>query len=77
MKREYTAEEVKQMADERGLPCRIQKSNGVTTIQPIATLETLGLVRVWSKFWNKQALAEDSFDRIARSSPLWLKTAAE
>lgn len=56
----YTVEEVKAMADAKGLPCEIKKlgryrSNGkfvgMEVVTPQSTLEALGLDREWSMYY--------------------------
>lgn len=55
----YSAEEVKAMAETKGLECRIVKSRGLEIVKPQATLEALGLERVWSRYMTAQQAAED------------------
>jgi hypothetical protein len=56
----YTAEEVKAMADAKGLPCELRKigryrSHGklvqMEVVHPRATVEALGLDREWSLYY--------------------------
>lgn len=60
MKTGYTVEEVKAMADAKGLPCEIKKIGGyranrkrvgMEIITPQSTLEALGLEREWSMYY--------------------------
>lgn len=67
-KKDYSAREVKVMAEAKGLPCRVVKRKGVEHVQPLSTLESLGLVRVWSRFMTVPQLAEDTFSRIERAN---------
>jgi hypothetical protein len=59
----YTVEEVKAMADAKGLPCELRKigryrSHGklvqMEVVHPQSTLEALGLDREWSTYYPHQ-----------------------
>jgi hypothetical protein len=59
----YTAEEVKAMADAKGLPCELRKigryrSHGklvqMEIVKPRSTVEALGLDREWSLYYPHQ-----------------------
>lgn len=50
-RKSYAAEEVKAMADKRGLPCRLVGRKGIKHVMPLSTLEALSLDREWSKYY--------------------------
>lgn len=63
----YSADEVKTLAETKGLPCQISDSGGIAVISPLSTLQELGLVRIWSRFMTTEDAADDTFEMIERA----------
>lgn len=58
LKERYTAEAVKAMADARGLKAEIVQIRGMFVVQPVATVEALGLVRDWKYYYPHDYAAQ-------------------